>query len=479
MQVPIAAIATAPGRAAIGIVRVSGQGVDAIAARVLGAEAAARLAPGRALHCRFLDAEGRTIDDGLALLSRAPRSYTGEDLLELQGHGGAVVLRLLLASVLTAGREFGVRPAEPGEFTRRAFLNDRLDLAQAEAVADLIDASSEAPRAAASRSLAGEFSSALDQLAQRFTGIRAHVEASIDFPDEEVEELGLAEARRQLDAAAAALDDVLRRARLGAVLRDGLSVALVGEPNVGKSSLLNALAGREVAIVSQQPGTTRDRIERSIDIGGLVLNVIDTAGLRATDDEVERIGIERTLQAVAEADIVLELVDAGTASVAPAPPQRPRGSQGEDGKQVAPAPSAAVAPPWRQRLGRDAGGLTVVNKIDLSGHAPGLRDGALYLSALTGAGLDALRAELLRRAGWDRTPSEEGVFLARARHLHALQGARAHLVAARQQLAGQAAALELCAEELRLAQLALGQITGQVTADDLLGEIFGRFCIGK
>jgi tRNA modification GTPase len=456
--VPIVAIATAPGRGAIGIVRVSGQGVDAIAAQVLGAAVAARLAPGRALHCRFLDAEGRLLDDGLALLSRAPRSYTGEDLLELQGHGGPVVLRLLLASVLAAGREFGVRPAEPGEFTRRAFLNDRLDLAQAEAVADLIDASSEAAARGASRSLAGEFSSALDELAQRFTGIRAHIEAGIDFPDEDVEELGLAEARRQLDAAASALDRVLERARLGAVLRDGLQVALVGAPNVGKSSLLNALAGRQVAIVSRQPGTTRDRIERSIDIGGLVLNIIDTAGLRATEDEVERIGIERTLQAVDEADLVLELIDASAPAV----------------------PAGGSAPPaWRQRLGRDAAGLTVVNKIDLSSHAPGLRDGALYVSALTGAGLDTLRAELLRHAGWARAPSEEGVFLARARHLHALELARGHLQAARQQLAGQVVALELCAEELRLAQRALGQITGQVTADDLLGEIFGRFCIGK
>lgn len=463
--ISIAAIATAPGRAAIGIVRVSGPAAGAVAARLLGAEAAARLVPGRALHCRFHDAEGRPLDDGVALLQRAPRSYTGEDLLELQGHGGGVVLRMLLDACLAAGREAGIRLAEPGEFTRRAFLNGRLDLAQAEAVADLIDATSEAAARSATRSLAGEFSLAVDALVRQLTTIRAHIEAILDFPDEDVDALGLAEARRALLAVRAALDGILQRARLGAVLRDGLQVALVGAPNVGKSSLLNALAGREVAIVSARPGTTRDRIERSLDIGGLVLNVIDTAGLRATEDEVERIGIERTLQAVAEADLVLELVDArGRGSGADA-----GAGHGGDGDRL----------PWRQCLARGAGGLTVANKIDLSGDAPGLRDGALFVSALTGAGIDALRAELLRRAGWDRAPGEEGVYLARARHLHALDRAHGHLEAALERLEGRAAALELAAEELRLAAGALGEIAGPVTADDLLGEIFSRFCIGK
>jgi tRNA modification GTPase len=457
VQVPIVAIATAPGRAGIGVVRVSGAGLAPIVAALLGPDAARRLAPRRAVHCRFLDEDGRTIDDGIAILYPAPHSYTGEDVLELQGHGGPIVQRMLLARCLQAGRPIGLRLAQPGEFTRRAFLNERLDLAQAEAVADLIDASSEAAARSASRSLAGEFSSALGGLAHDLTALRAHVEATIDFPEEDVEDLGIADVRARLQALAASLDEILRRARLGAVLRDGLQVALIGAPNVGKSSLLNALAGQQVAIVTAHPGTTRDRIERVIDIGGLVLNLIDTAGLRATLDEVERIGIERTLDAVAQADVVVELVDAA------APPA------------AAPAPASG----WQHRLGRSAASLTVLNKIDLTGQAPGRHDGRLQVSAKTGAGLDALRAELLRLAGWDRAPTDEGVYLARERHLQALQRTRDHLRAAQAQLAAGAIQLELAAEELRLAGQALGEITGEVHADDLLGEIFGRFCIGK
>jgi len=452
---PIAAIATAPGRGGIGVVRISGTGLDPVIAGLLGS-AAARLAPRHALHCRFLDDSGRVLDDGIAIFYRAPHSYTGEDVLELQGHGGPMVQRMVLARCLQAGVSIGLRPAQPGEFTRRAFLNDRLDLAQAEAVADLIDASSEAAARSASRSLAGEFSAALAELAAGLTGLRAHVEATIDFPEEDVEDLGIAEARGGLDRLAAALDEVVRRARLGAVLRDGLQLALIGAPNVGKSSLLNALAGREVAIVTAHPGTTRDRIERCIDIGGLVLNVVDTAGLRATEDEVERIGIERTLEAVAQSDLVIELIDASGAG-----------------------PMGAAPPAWRQRLGRNAGELTVLNKIDLTGQAPGRHGERLFVSARTGAGLDELRAELLRRAGWDRAPTDEGVYLARERHLRALTRTGEHLHAARAQLAAGMVQLELAAEELRLAGQALAQITGQVSADDLLGEIFGRFCIGK
>jgi tRNA modification GTPase len=452
---PIVAIATAPGRAGISVLRASGTGIGLLIDALLGPDAARRLAPRRAVHCRFLDEDGRTIDDGIAILYPAPGSYTGEDVLELQGHGGPVVQRLLLARCLQAGRPIGLRLAQPGEFTRRAFLNDRLDLAQAEAVADLIDASSEAAARCAVRSLAGEFSSALGDLALALTGLRAHVEATLDFPEEDVEDLGIAGVRSSLHALAGSLDEVLRRARLGAVLREGLQVALIGAPNVGKSSLLNALAGHEVAIVTPHPGTTRDRIERAIDIGGLVLNVIDTAGLRATADEVERIGIGRTLEAVAQADVVLELVDATAAE------------------------AAAQAPAWQHRLGRGAAALTLLNKIDLTGQAPGRHGGRMHVSARTGAGLDALRAELLRLAGWDRAPTGEGVYLARERHLQALQRAREHLQAAGVQLAAGAVQLELAAEELRLAGQALGEITGEVHADDLLGEIFGRFCIGK
>jgi tRNA modification GTPase len=456
--VPIVAIATAPGRGGIGVVRLSGTGLGPLIAAVLGPEQACRLRPRRAVHCRFLDADGRAIDDGIAILYPAPRSYTGEDVLELQGHGGPTVQRMLLARCLQAGRSIGLRVAQPGEFTRRAFLNDRLDLAQAEAVADLIDASSEAAARSASRSLVGEFSAALGSLGRDLIGLRAHIEATIDFPEEDVEDLGIADARARLDALAGALDEVLRRARLGAVLRDGLQVALIGAPNVGKSSLLNALAGQDVAIVTAHPGTTRDRIERSIDIGGLALNLIDTAGLRTTDDEVERLGIERTLEAVAQADVVVELFDASAGGVTAA---------------------TAAAAAWQHRLGRTAAALTVLNKIDLTGLAPGLHGERMHVSARTGAGLDALRAELLRLAGWDRAPSDEGVYLARERHLQALQRAREHLRSSRVQLAAGAIQLELAAEDLRLAGQALGEITGEVHADDLLGEIFSRFCIGK
>lgn len=464
---PIVAVATAPGRAGIGIVRASGAGIHALAAAVLGPARAAQLRPRRATHARFLDAHGRVIDDGIAVWYQAPHSYTGEDVLELQGHGGPTVQRMLLGRCLEAGRAIGIRLAEPGEFTRRAFLNERIDLAQAEAVADLIDASTEAAARSASRSLAGEFSAALARLASQLTEARALIEAMLDFPEEDLEDLGARDVRDRVAALRRDVDDVMQRARLGAVLRDGLRVALVGAPNVGKSSLLNALAGREVAIVTVHPGTTRDRIERSIDIGGLVLNVIDTAGLRATADEIEQLGIDRTLEAIGEADIVLELVDARHPEL------------------------CEPGPAWRHRLGAHAVRVPVNNKVDLSGDAPGLRGGRLFVSARTGAGLDSLRTELLRVAGWDRAPSEEGVYLARARHLDAIARTQGHLQAAAGHLSGDALrpaleralepALEpeLAAEELRLAGLALGEITGQVSADDILGEIFSRFCIGK
>jgi tRNA modification GTPase len=455
---PIVAIATAPGRAGIGVVRVSGARIDMVAAGVLGAARAEQLQPRHATHARFLDAQGRVIDDGIAIFYRAPHSYTGEDVLELQGHGGPMVQRMLLARCLEAGRAIGARLAEPGEFTRRAFLNDRLDLAQAEAVADLIDASTEAAARSASRSLTGEFSGALRLLGEQLTQARALIEATLDFPEEDLEDLGVRDVRERVGALQRSVDEVMRRARLGAVLRDGVRVALVGAPNVGKSSLLNALAGDDVAIVTAHPGTTRDRIERSIDVGGLALNVIDTAGLRATLDEIERLGIDRTLAAVGEADIVLELVDATGQADRGAPP---------------------LDPSWRQRIGPRAARLLVVNKVDLSGDAAGARDGRLYISAKTGAGLDSLRAELLHRAGWEQAPSDGGVYLARARHLDAIARTQGHLREAAAHLEPAALRPELAAEELRLAGLALGEITGQVTADDILGEIFSRFCIGK
>jgi len=452
---PIVAIATAPGRGGIAVVRISGRQIETLAVGLLGAAAAARLKPRHATRARFLDADGRVIDDGIVIFYRAPHSYTGEDVLELQGHAGPIVQRMLLARCLEAGRAIGVRLADPGEFTRRAFLNDRIDLAQAEAVADLIDASSEAAARSATRSLVGEFSGALAALGAQMTELRALIEATLDFPEEDLEQLGAADARERLARLRAALDEVLRRARLGAVLRDGLRVALIGAPNVGKSSLLNVLAGQDVAIVTAHPGTTRDRIERSIDIGGLVLNVIDTAGLRVTADEVEQLGIDRTLDAVGEADIVLELIDAS--------------APGRFDPELA----------WQHRIGAHALRLTVVNKVDLSGDAPGRHEGRLYLSAKTGAGLDHLRAELLHRAGWEQAPSDEGVYLARERHLDALARSRDHLQAAAVHLRSEAMQPELAAEELRLAGLALGEICGQVSADQLLGEIFSRFCIGK
>ncbi len=457
---PIAAIATAPGRGGIGIVRVSGADLAPVLEGVLGPAPAQRLQPRRATFARFLDATGRPIDEGLALLFPAPHSYTGEIVLELQGHGGPVVLQLLLARCLEAGRPIGLRIATPGEFTRRAFLNDRLDLAQAEAVADLIDASTEAAARSASRSLTGEFSRRITALVEALLELRTLVEATLDFPEEEIDFLQAADARGRLAAIRQQLDDVMARSRQGAVLRDGLNVVLVGAPNVGKSSLLNALAGEEVAIVTPVAGTTRDRIVQPVAVHGILLNVIDTAGLRPTEDPVERLGIERTLAEVARADVILHLVDA-----------------------AAPAADAEVLAQVTRHAGRGVPLLTVTNKIDLIGLAPRREGDRVWLSAKTGAGLDGLREALLEVAGWSASTTGEDVFLARERHLQALARAQEHLSAAAAQLDAEHgygnAYLELFAEELRLAGQRLGEITGEVTADDLLGRIFSRFCIGK
>jgi tRNA modification GTPase len=452
---PIVAIATAPGRGGIGIVRVSGTNLRPVVDGLLGAQAG-RLAPRHALLAKFLDAGGAELDEGIAFYFPAPHSYTGEDVLELQGHGGPVVLRLLLARCLEAGRALGMRIAEPGEFTQRAFLNDRLDLAQAEAVADLIDASTEVAARTAVRSLAGEFSQRIHALMEDLIELRTLVEATLDFPEEEIDFLQRADAAGRLQRIRAELELLLERSRQGALLREGLNVVLVGAPNVGKSSLLNALAGEEVAIVTAVPGTTRDRIAQAVNVDGIPLNVIDTAGLRSTRDEVERIGIERTLAEIERADVVLHLVDAQQ-----------------------PAADAEVLAHVEQRVGRGVPVLTVVNKIDLTGDAPLAASDRVQLSALTGAGVDLLREALKRVAGWERETSGETLILARERHLDALSRARTHLALAAERAAQRGAQLDLYAEELRLAGNALGEITGEVTADDLLGAIFSRFCIGK
>ncbi len=436
----IAAIATAPGRAGIGVVRVSGPSLTAFAERLLGRVPP----PRRATRAAFADAAGAPIDDGLALYFPAPRSYTGEDVLELQGHGGPVVLRMLLARCV----ELGARLAEPGEFTRRAFLNDRLDLAQAESVADLIDAATEAAARSAVRSLQGEFSARVHALVDRLVELRMLVEATLDFPEEDIEASDRDEARTRLDSVRGALDAAIAGARQGSLLRTGIHVVLAGQPNVGKSSLLNRLAGEELAIVTPIAGTTRDAVRQGIEIEGVPLVVVDTAGLRETDDEVERIGIARTWSEIERADILLLLVDARTGVTA-----------GDE----------AVAARLPQRLKR----IVVHNKIDLAGREPGILGDSVFVSARTGAGMDLLRRQLLEAAGWEA--SAGSTFMARERHLVALRQAGERLVAAADVLDRP----ELFAEELRLAQAALAEITGEFTADDLLGEIFARFCIGK
>jgi tRNA modification GTPase len=448
---PIVAVATAPGRGAVGIVRASGRDLSGLILALCGKP----LAPRHASHLPFLDADGQAIDRGLALHFPAPHSYTGEDVLELQAHGGPVVLQLLLARCLQALP--GARLADPGEFTQRAFLNDKLDLAQAEAVADLIDASTEAAARSAGRSLAGDFSREVHGLAGRIVQLRMLVEATLDFPEEEIDFLEKAGARGKLDAIEQAVLTTLLRARQGALLREGLRVVIAGQPNVGKSSLLNALAGAELAIVTPIPGTTRDRVSETIQIEGVPLHVVDTAGLRTdAHDEVERIGIGRSWEAIIDADAVLFLHDLSRAGEA--------------------AYEAAEQDIARQ-LPASAEVLHVFNKADAVAAPPSLPGGAITMSARTGEGLDRLRAALLQRAGWQA--GNEGLYIARTRHLQALQRTREHLALAQDHARRKDAALDLLAEELRLAHDALGEITGDFSADDLLGEIFSRFCIGK
>ena len=447
----IAAVATPPGRGGIGVVRLSGPDLSSWIAGILGGPVPE---PRRATYRTFLDARGAAIDRGIALLFPAPHSYTGETVLELQGHGGPAVLGVLLQRCL----ELGARLAEPGEFTRRAFLNDRLDLAQAEAVADLIDAGSAAAARAAMRSLSGEFSREVHAAVETLTRLRMFVEATLDFPEEDIEFIEAARASEQLRAARAQVDAILRRARQGQLLREGLRVVLIGQPNVGKSSLLNRLAREDVAIVTPIAGTTRDTVRQPIEIEGVVLHLIDTAGVRELDaaDPVERIGIERTWAAAATADCAVVIVD--------------------DARGIAAEDRAIL-----ERLPKTVARIVVRNKVDLSGAPAGAwQDGEgrhLRLSAKTGEGLAFLESALLESAGWTEQTAEQ--FIARERHVQALRNAGERLGFANALLAARPVQLELVAEELRLAQEALSAITGEFTADDLLGEIFSRFCIGK
>ncbi|NNM65213.1 MAG: tRNA uridine-5-carboxymethylaminomethyl(34) synthesis GTPase MnmE [Burkholderiales bacterium] len=465
---PIAAVATAPGRGAVGIVRATGRDLRGLVRAVCGRELEAR----HATLLPFLDAEGGVIDTGLALHFPAPHSYTGEDVLELQVHGGPVVLQLLLMRLLELGRDCGLRPAEPGEFTQRAFLNGKLDLAQAEAVADLIDATTATAARSASRSLAGELSQRVGALADGLRELRALVEATLDFPEEDIDFIRAAGVFGRLQTLQEQLTAMQARTRQGALLREGLHVVLAGQPNVGKSSLLNALAGAELAIVTEVPGTTRDRVSQSIQIEGVPLHIIDTAGLRDTGDAIERIGVARTWDAIADADAVVFLHDLtrlhepdyAQAEAHIAASLARHGPTPLHAWNKADALDAALAEGRRRQFCRAMGWTE-----DAAG--------TLHLSARQHTGLDALRQALLAVCGWRTLP--EGVFLARTRHVQALEVCAAHLTVGQGLLAESSPALDLLAEELRLAHRALMAITGEVTADDLLGDIFSRFCIGK
>ncbi len=464
-QEPIVAIATAPGRGAVGIVRVSGRGLAGLIQALCGRALKAR----EATYLPFRDADGSAIDHGLAIHFPAPHSFTGEDVLELQAHGGPVVLQLLVQRCLQAAASrdaatgqpvlAGLRVAQPGEFSERAFLNDKIDLAQAEAIADLIDASTEAAARSASRSLAGEFSREIGELREALIHLRMLVEATLDFPEEEIDFLQKADAQGQLDGLQGRLAQVLQRTRQGALLREGIRVVIAGQPNAGKSSLLNALAGAELAIVTPIAGTTRDVVQQTIQIEGVPLHVIDTAGLRQGEgvDAVEQIGIERAWGQIEQADAVLFLHDL---------------TRVDDAAYA--AADADIARALAQRVPASVPVIDLWNKADA---AQAVDRVGLVLSARTGDGLQALRQRLLHEAGWQQ--ASEGLYIARERHVQALLRVRDHLDIAQQHLAAQAQSLDLLAEELRQAQNALGDITGEFSADDLLGVIFSSFCIGK
>ncbi|MQU06326.1 tRNA uridine-5-carboxymethylaminomethyl(34) synthesis GTPase MnmE [Pseudomonas helleri] len=455
MSVPaqtIAAVATAQGRGGVGIVRVSGPLARAAAHAFTERE----LKPRYAHYGPFYGENGEVLDEGIALYFPGPNSFTGEDVLELQGHGGPIVLDMLLQRCI----ELGCRLARPGEFSERAFLNDKLDLAQAEAIADLIEASSAQAARNALRSLQGAFSHRVHNLTEQLISLRIYVEAAIDFPEEEIDFLADGHVLRMLDKVREELSTVKREAGQGALLRDGMTVVIAGRPNAGKSSLLNALAGREAAIVTEIAGTTRDVLREHIHIDGMPLHVVDTAGLRDTEDQVEKIGVQRALKAIGEADRVLLVVDA-TAPEADDP--------------------FALWPEFLEQRPDPAKVTLIRNKADLSGEAVSLEVSAdghvtISLSARSTDGLDLLREHLKACMGYEQT--SESSFSARRRHLEALQHASDALEHGRAQLT-LAGAGELLAEDLRMAQQSLGEITGAFSSDDLLGRIFSSFCIGK
>ena len=461
---PIAAIATAAGRGAVGIVRVSGKDLGAWVAHLLGRS----VRPREATYLPFNDRDGVPLDRGLALYFPGPNSFTGEDVLELQAHGGPVVLQLLLARCLEAALDTnpatarpylgGMRIAQPGEFSERAFLNDKIDLAQAEAIADLIDASTEAAARSATQSLSGVFSREIHSLRDALIDLRMLVEATLDFPEEEIDFLQKSDAKGQLLRLQQGLHTVLQRAAQGALLREGITVVIAGQPNAGKSSLLNALAGAELAIVTPVAGTTRDKVQQTIQIEGVPIHVVDTAGLRHSDDDVEKIGIARAWEAIEGADAVLFLHDLTRANAI---------------DYI--AGDVAISGAIGQKLSSKVPVIDVWNKADV---APLVTRGSgIVLSAMTGLGLDGLRRALLAAAGWQAASG--GVFTARERHIHALRRVDQHLSLAAEHLAARDQSLDLMAEDLRLGQNALSEITGEFTPDDLLGVIFSKFCIGK
>jgi len=450
-KLPIIAVATAPGKAGVGVIRISGQHLGSFAKTLLQTPLSARQASLLTLR----DAGGQAIDQLIAIYFSAPASFTGEDVLELQCHGGPQLLELVMKRCLELGKEIGLVIAEPGEFTLRAYLNNKIDLAQAEAIADLIDAQSELAVRGAARSLQGEFSANIKELIEEITQLRILVESTLDFPEEEIEFLENAQARERLAAVKAKLQSLREGAKQGKILRDGIQLVLAGAPNVGKSSLLNRLAGEEVAIVTPVAGTTRDRVKESITIEGVPMHIIDTAGLRDTNDEVEAKGIERSWDAIRLADLVIFMTDLD--------------SDAEDSRLK--DKILAALPP-------KCPALLVINKSDLlSANSPLIPAGAILISAKTGDGISTLKQKILETVGWNGP--QEGAIVARRRHLEWLEQAAEHIAKSEQFAANGNNSLELFAEELSLAQNHLGQITGILLPDDLLGKIFSQFCIGK
>ena len=447
---PIAAIATAPGRGGIGVIRVSGPNLEPYILRLLKQPLVAR----NAHYLSFVDQQGQLIDKGLAIFFKSPHSYTGEDVLELQGHGGTAVMQALLDNVLSYGHELGLRLAEPGEFSLRAYLNDKIDLVQAEAIADLVNASSIQAAQAAALSLSGTFSSEIDGLVAELVGLRTLVEATLDFPEEEIEFIEKYQISRRIDSLIDKFELLLRTTKQSVYLSEGLRIVLAGEPNVGKSSLMNAIFGEKISIVTDIAGTTRDSIKDSLQLDGVPITVTDTAGLRPTDDLIEQMGIDRSWAAIETSNIVLDVVDARSP------------------KSV---------------LTDFAGGtslankhiIQVCNKSDLlpSDYRYVVSEDKIYVSAHTGQGLETLKQHILKLTG--RQLGERSPWLARKRHVLAIEQALSHLILAKAFASENDTVLDLLAEELRLCHQQLGSIVGTMSADDLLGEIFTSFCIGK